>query len=105
MKEYVSIDIESDIEATSMFDIFKQLLPEYDWRSGDSDMQGPYLSGKNIDDVRIKIWLGEKPFEMSISFQNSWLNNQDRDNNMENALSRIIQDFIPNFGRVVKTDI
>ena len=104
MKEYVSIDIQSNKDVATVIGLCNQLLPDYSWKSGDSDAQGPYLSGKNKDSVKIKIWLGEAPYEMSISFQNSWLQSQDKEDKMKNVVSNITNNVIPNFGQVTSID-
>ena len=68
MKEVYSFDIASAMEERAAIETIKTLLPHYQWRTGDSDAQGPYVSGLAPDGTNVKIWVGERPFEMSVSF-------------------------------------
>lgn len=104
MKDFVCIGIDSNISDDLAYEYARRALPEFNWRRGDSDMQGPYLSGGNADHAQIKIWLGEKPFEMSVSFRNAWLNVPEREERKEALIGNIVKNLIPNFGNIVKMD-
>lgn len=104
MKDFVRIDIDSDANDAVAYEYALRALPEFSWRRGDSDQLGPYLSGRNADHVQIKIWLGEKPFDMSISFRNAWLNIPEREEKKEALVADILKNLIPSFGNIVKMD-
>ena len=50
---------------------FEAHLPAFRWRQGDSDAQGPYVSGSRPDGVHIKFWWGEQPHDLTVSFRSS----------------------------------
>ena len=57
-----------------------------------------------MDHVDIQIWLGEKPFDMSVSFRNAWLTDPEREKSKQALLDVILKNLIPGFGNIVKMD-
>lgn len=104
MKDFVRIDIDSNVNDDFAYKCVRRALPEFSWRRGDSDQQGPYLSGGNADHVDIQIWLGEKPFAMSVLFQDVWPNVPKREEKKEALIADILKNLIPTLGNIVKMD-
>lgn len=104
MKDFVCIDVHSDASDVVVYEAARRAFPDFDWRRGDSDMQGPYVSGRNTDRVQIKIWLGEKPYSMTVSFQDVWPNDLRREERKGVLIDAIIKNLIPSLGNVGNLD-
>lgn len=103
MKDYVSIDVRPTTkENNKVFESVKLSLTKFSWRTGDSDALGPYISGRDADDITIQIWLGEEPYAMSVSFEGAWPDSADREIRKQDLLTMITNHVIPNFGEVIK---
>jgi hypothetical protein len=63
-----SLAVSSPEPEAAFVERLRALLPEFQWRGGDSDMQGPYQSGRSAEGASLKIWFGERPFSVSLSF-------------------------------------
>lgn len=104
LKEIINIDVRPSISDDEIFHHFSHTLPKFKWRRGDSDMQGPYLSGVSPDYVDIQVWLGEKPITVFISFTGAWPNDPDRDMRKQQFFEFVINDLILRIGIAVKID-
>ena len=60
--------------------------------------------GRNADDIQIKIWLGEKPISITVSFQDVWPNVPEREEKKEALIADILKTLIPTLGNIVKMD-
>lgn len=69
MKDFFTFDLKCKLSKQQVLDIVSINLPDFKWRQGDSDAQGPYLSGLNSNEVRTQIWMGEYPMDMFVSFR------------------------------------
>ena len=104
MKDFVTYDIHSDLSENQVFEHAVRALPKFKWRRGDSDAQGPYISGMNDEFIQIKLWLGEDPIEMSVSFDGAWANAPDRENRKQQLLDVITTTFLSSLGTIMKMD-
>ena len=100
MKDYVCIDIQSDLDQAGWRRLLEAMLPDFAWRGGDSDVQGPYLSGRRPDDVHIQCWMGESPAEMAVSFYGANLSQAA----MSNLITLLEQRVLPKAGEVLRID-
>lgn len=101
MKDYVSIDIQPNISNDLIHKVLMEKLPDFKWRTGDSDMQGPYISGVNSDNIHVKIWLGERPVAMSVSFASVIAEVKVLNDMKEKIIDRIKNDLLPSLGRII----
>lgn len=101
MKDYICIDVQPDTSAVNIYEHVTHTLPEFQWRRGNSDMQGPYISGVNADKVHIKLWLGETPVAMSISFASVLGDDMKREQMKIALIEDIKQKFLPLIGEVI----
>ena len=79
-------------------------MPDFKWHRGDSDAQGPYISGMNSDDVQIKLWLGESPMSIVVSFDDVWRDESDREERKEIFIHSMDTTVVPMLGTVIKRD-
>ena len=101
MKDFVSFDLVSDLDPPSIFERAKGALPDFNWRMGDSESQGPYITGTNSDLVQVKLWLGEKPIAGSVSFNGAMVNAQDRERRKEDLFKQIEGTFLSSIGTML----
>jgi hypothetical protein len=47
----------------------KEVLPGFNWRGGDSDYQGTYISGRIQHRVSVKLWSGEDVWDGTVDFR------------------------------------
>ncbi len=104
MKDYICIDIESNLTSPKILDLAVSAFPEFKWHSGDSDSQGAYVFGANEEDVQVQIWLGEQPITMSISFRNVSNNAFQREDRKGILVEMMRKNLIPSIGRILKFD-
>ena len=71
MKDFISLDVQSDLGKKQILEILSRELPEFTWRSGESDAQGGYITGRSSDSVQIQCWTSERPLSLSISFRSA----------------------------------
>lgn len=100
MKDYVRIDIRSDLGQAGWRELLEAALPDFAWRGGDSEAQGPYLSGRRPDDVHIQCWMGEDPAEMAVSFRGTRLSQAA----MASLITMLEQSVLPKAGEVLRVD-
>ena|SRR6218665_702250 len=100
MKDYVRIDIQSDFDQARWRQLLEAALPDFAWRGGDSDAQGPYLSGYRPDGVDIQCWMGEAPAEMAVSFRGAKLSLTA----MSSLITLLEQSVLPKAGEVLRVD-
>ena len=98
MKDIVTIEFDSICGQEKMLATFKTSLPDFQWRGGDSDMQGLYISGRNKNSVNIQIWISESPNAATVSFRSSWLEATNRDVLKQAVVAKIVNDIIPTLG-------
>jgi hypothetical protein len=101
MKDFVSIDIESRLSNDDVYLILSSGLSEFSWRRGDSDMQGPYVSGRDANSVTIQCWTGENPMQMSVSFRGVKDVSQSE---QEQLIKKLLNDLVPQIGKTKKND-
>lgn len=104
MKDFVTYDVRCTLVKQYVLDIVTRNLPDFTWRQGDSDSQGPYISGTNRDDVQIKLWLGESPVSISVSFDDVWIGEPDREDRKGALIQLIDNAVVPRLGTVTKRD-
>ena len=104
MKDFVTYDIGSNLNAEQVFNNVSRALSTFDWRRGDSDAQGPYISGTNDELIQVKLWLGEAPIQMSVSFRRAWPDAIDRENRKQQLIESITKNLIPSLGTLLKMD-
>ena len=104
MKDFVIYDVRCTLVKQQVLDIVIRNLPDFKWRQGDSDSQGPYISGMNRDDVQIKLWLGEAPVSMSVSFDDVWIGEPDREEKKDALIQLLDKAVVPLLGVVTKKD-
>ncbi|MGO4502934.1 MULTISPECIES: hypothetical protein [unclassified Dyella] len=95
MNDFISIDIESGLSDGDVFAIFSEALPGFTWRRGDSDAQGPYVSGIDSQGVKIQCWTGESPMAMSVSFRAAKVDDEAR----ELLANTVLEELVPRIGR------
>lgn len=101
MKDFINIDFIASITKEEMLQALRTQLPAFKWRGGDSDMQGPYISGINSDDVAIKIWLGEIPATLSLSFRRAWPDDPMQHQKRKALYDLIVKTVVPSIGTIV----
>lgn len=94
MIDHILIEISSDLDIERVFNILSHDFPDFQWRYGDSEMQGEYISGKNQDDVDVQYWMRHPNKKFTISFDGTSLDERAR----ENLKNRAINDTIPKIG-------
>lgn len=104
MKDFVTYDVRCTLAKQQVLDIVIRKLPDFKWRQGESDAQGPYISGMNRDDVQIKLWLGEAPVSMSVSFDDVWIGEPDREEKKDALIQLLDKAVVPLLGAVTKKD-
>ncbi len=95
MKDFLTYDVNCILTKQQVFDIVIHILPDFKWRQGDSDAQGPYISGMNSDDVQIKLWLGDTPVGISVSFDDVWIGATDREERKDVLIKLIDKTVVP----------
>ncbi|MDD5336391.1 MAG: hypothetical protein PHS32_21845 [Rhodoferax sp.] len=98
MKDFIHVRIKSDLNAEQMLDQFSSKLLGFKWRQGDSDMQGPYISGMNNDGVQVMMWHGEQPNDLTVSF--SGATSSDTEN--RELIDQLLHRLAPSLGEVVE---
>lgn len=98
MKDFIQIRIETSLNAAQGLNYFREALPRFKWRQGDSDMQGPYISGTNDKAVQLMLWLGEKPCDFTISFAGA--TSSATENRV--LVNQILQTVAPSIGEIVE---
>ncbi len=68
MQDFVRIAVTTDLDRDRVLERASAALQGFKWRGGDSDMQGPYVTGTNARGVKVQIWLGEAPADVTLSF-------------------------------------
>jgi hypothetical protein len=105
MKDFVTYDIRCNLSKAQVYEKAVGALSEFAWRQGDSDAQGPYISGSNDQRIQVKLWLGEDPLALSVSFRRAWLDAPDRETRKSNLIDRIERTLISSLGTVVKREV
>lgn len=101
MKDFICIDLKTSLDDNEINNYVRCFFSDFAWRSGNSDMQGRYISGVNIDGVHIQLWLGDRPVAMSISFRDLPTNNPDRESKKMGIVNRVRGTLIPTLGEMV----
>ena len=70
-ENYLTYEIDSALGRREIRDILQEALPEYSWKTGDSDAIGGYVSGRSAERVSIKVWTGQSPHEAAISYRSA----------------------------------
>lgn len=96
MKNFINVDILSELEKIKVHSVLLEYMPDFSWRMGESDMQGGYVSGRNEAGVNIQCWTGETPFAFSISFSNTTLTELEA----TELVNRITQKVLPHIGEI-----
>ena len=104
MKDFINYYIQCSLSKKQVFDTMVHTLPAFMWRQGDSDEQGPYISGADGNSIQIKLWLGEAQIGMSISFRRAWMDVGDREKSKSELVEVIDKSVIPLLGVVTKKD-
>lgn len=100
MINYVNIDLKTEFNVTALRENLSKKFPDFRWRCGDSDLQGTYVSGMNNEKIKIQIWNGVDPAEMSVSFTGSQLNEPEK----KKILDDVIYKLIPLIGKFIKIE-
>src|SRR5262249_8741019 len=95
-----SIDVASELDHDAIFHILREALPSFLWRHGNSDTQGPYVSGRHQDGIVIQAWLGEQPMAMSSSFRGAWREDPAREERKNAVLTILLESTCPALGVV-----
>ena len=104
MKYFITYDIKSELNQGDVFNEASRILPDFEWRKGNSDSQGEYISGINKSKVDIQLWLSASLIEMSVSFR-SVRGNLDKKSEEKQELTSFIEaNFIPVVGLKIKQD-
>lgn len=98
MKDFISFRIRSKLSATAVRGHLSDELPGFKWRQGDSDMQGPYISGTNNDGVRLMMWQGEQPNDLTVSFAGATSSAEEN----SALIDRLRDRLAPSLGEVVE---
>lgn len=98
MKDFIHVRMAGELEASALLDRLDDALPNFKWRQGDSDMQGPYVSGVNEDSVQMMWWLGEQPIDVTVSFVQATSSVSSN----KALMDRLLQDLLPSMGAVVE---
>ncbi len=99
MKDFIHIRIRtSGLEAEQIINCFTEKLPSFKWRQGDSDMQGPYVSGTNAGAVQLMMWLGEQPNDLTVSFAGATSSASEN----RALIDQLLQELAPSLGEIVE---
>lgn len=100
MKDFITYDIKSELSRDEIFENAIRILSNLEWRKGNSDSQGLYISGNNKQKITIQLWVSETPIEMFISFRSAWLGcDKEYENSQKQELINIVEtSFIPSIG-------
>jgi hypothetical protein len=104
VKDFITYDLRCVLNKKQVFDKAIETLSAFAWRQGDSDAQGPYVSGTSDDHVQVKLWLGEAPIAMSVSFRRAWPEVPDREGRKNEVIDLIERELIPVIGTIMKAD-
>lgn len=66
---FSSSSFETRLSKEAMIEKLKYSFPDFRWHGGDSDAQGPYISGTAQNSIRVQIWLGETPYDATVSIR------------------------------------
>lgn len=98
MKNFIHFRIKSSLNAEQILGQFSSKLLGFKWRQGDSDMQGPYISGVNNDGVQLMMWHGEQPNDLTVSFSGATSSEAENRELIDQVLHRLA----PSLGAVVE---
>ena len=99
MDDFITFDLTFDLSPPQVLELCKQAFPAFNWRWGDSDQTGPYVSGMNSDRVHIQMELGETPIPLWVSFRCFWPEAADREARKQQIIDVVRQDLIPSLVR------
>ena len=102
MKDFILYDIKSELNQSDIYSKLLVLFPDYDWRLGDSDSQGKYISGRDKNNIDIEIWLGDTPIGMTVCFRGVWENSNNREEEKQKIINLLEKKFIPYLGEKIK---
>jgi len=102
MKEFITYDLKSKLNRSDIYNKALTALPDFNWRKGDSDSQGEYVSGMNQNKVDIQLWLEGNLVEMSVSFRGCWENNENRESKKQKLINIVEFNLIPAIGANIK---
>jgi hypothetical protein len=103
MKNFISIDLESNLQSNQIVELILKELPQFEWHQGDSDTQGVYVSGKNKEGVQIKFWLDEYPIAASLSFRGMHLDTSNQETVKQQIFHEMIRIITKHIGKIVRT--
>lgn len=67
MVTFMDFDIQAECSKEDVFHLCQRSMPNMNWRMGESDMAGGYVSGSQSG-VQVKCWTGENLMAFSLSF-------------------------------------
>ncbi len=91
MKEFLTIRLSTPLDEQAICDHLKAGFPDFNWRRGDSDAQGPYVAGIDQAMVQIKCWMGERPVEITASFRSAWPDIENREDRKQKTVQQLIR--------------
>ena len=101
MKNFLSIRLDTPLDEQAICDQLEAGFPDFAWRRGDSDAQGPYISGVDQAVVQIKCWMGERPVDVAASFRSAWPDVEGREDRKQQAAQQLLR-LLRSLGEVVE---
>lgn len=98
MKNFIRFQVQSKLKQDQLFELTKRSLPEFDWRRGDSDAQGLYVSGLTTDLIQIQFWFDDGFVDTTVSFRSVEADSPRK----EALITRLEKDIFSAMGRVLK---
>jgi len=98
MKDFIRIHWQTKLQLSSVFGRLVAALPAFQWRQGDSDMQGAYISGTNPGGAQIKLWFAEQPVDVTVSFRAANISESEA----SALVDQLVVELLPSMGEIVR---
>jgi hypothetical protein len=66
---YANFELKPRVDHREAILRLKEALPGFNWRGGDSDYQGTYISGRSEHGFSVKLWSGEDVWDGTVEFR------------------------------------
>jgi len=102
MNEFIKIEFRTSENQDNLCKLLISHFPYFEWRKGDSDMQGLYISGMNNESVQIQLWLEKNSEAMTISFRSLSGEKDEREKFKHKIYNNVKDNIFPSFTKIVK---
>jgi len=104
MRDFISIELRTRLPQVEVHEKLSEALPAFSFRMGDSDANGPYISGIDGEQAQVKVWLGEDPAGLTVSFRGWRPGAPDRDEAKKEIWGTISEVILPRLGEVLRIE-